>query len=210
VGYTPSVVRDNVRRFALVACTVTGALTWLSILGEVRVPRASFAIVGLVAAIASALVPRSPRWLAHPIARIALSGCIAFALLGFAVPAARDLAEAGVDLGFLGGWLVLIWLIVAGVLARLLMADLRAQQAYVGVFVGMASIIVFIAPRFEAGVLLGLAALFASVPTLLAAWVTDRIARLVSPATPTVPAARVVQLDSGGDGAIAEGTVSGD
>jgi hypothetical protein len=210
VGYTPSVVRDNVRRFALVACGVTGALTWMSILGEVRVPRASFAIVGLVAAIASALIPRSPRWLAHPIARIVLSGCIAFALLGFAVPAARDLAQAGVDFGFLGGWLVLIWLIVAGVLARLLMADLKAQQAYAGIFVGMASIIVFISPTIGAGVLLGLAAMFAAVPTLLGAWVTDRIARLVSPATPTVPAARVVQLDSAGDSGIAEGTVSGD
>jgi hypothetical protein len=210
VGYTASVVRDNVRRFALVACAVTGALTWLSILGEVRVPQTSFAITGLVAAIASALVPCSPRWLAHRVARIVLSGCVAFALLGFAVPAARDLAQAGVDLGFLGGWLVLLWLVVAGALSRLLMADLRPQQAYGGVFVGMASIIVFIAPTIEAGVLLGIAAIFAAVPTLLAAWVTDRIARLVSPATPTVPVARVVQLDSAGGGGIAEGTVSGD
>jgi len=210
VGYTASVVRDTIRRFALVACAVTGALTWLSILGEVRVPQASFAIVGLVAAIASALVPRSPRWLAHPIARIALSGCIAFALLGFAVPAARDLAAAGVDLGFIGGWLVLIWLIAAGVLARLLVADVRPQQAYAGVFVGMASIVAFISPTIGAGVMLGLAAMFAAVPTLLAAWVTDRIARLVSRTAPVVPVARVVQLDSGGDGEIAEGTVSGD
>ncbi len=138
------------------------------------------------------------------------SGCIAFALLGFAVPAAGDLADAGVDVDFFGGWLVLFWLLAAGALSRLLIADLRPGHAYAGTLLGMASIVAYISPTFGAGAMLCLAALFAAVPTLLAAWVTDRIAGLVAPAAVTVPAARVVQLDSAGGGGIAEGTSSGD
>lgn len=209
MGYTRGAVRDNIRRFALVACAVTGALTWVSIAMELHAPRASFALVGLVAAIASAVVPRSPRWLAHPVARVVLAGCVAFALLGFAVPAASDLAEAGVDVSFLGAWLVLLWLVAAGVSSRLLIAGVTPGQAFAGTFFGIATIAAWIAPTIGAGVMLAVAALFAAVPTLLAAWVTDRIASLVV-ARPSVPPARVVQLDSGGGSAIAEGTVSGD
>ena len=202
--------RDNIRRFALVACTVTGALTWISIPTEAGLPRPTFAIAGLVAALLSAVIPWSPRWVATAPGRIALAACIVFSLIGFAVPAARDLHTAGIDIDFLGGWLILLWLLAAGVLSRLLIRGLKPGHAHAGTILGAMPIVAFVAPSLAAAATTGIAIIFAAVPTLLAAWVTDRLLRLVASNKPAVPAARVVRLDSSPDGGLGEGTVSGD
>src|SRR5262245_59553948 len=203
-------VRHTIRRFALVACTVTGALTWLTIPADLAFPRPAFAIAGLVAAIVSAIVPRSPRIFATSIGRIGLSSCIAFAMIGFAGPVGRDLTSAGIDLTFLGGWVILLWLIATGVLSRLLVPGLTPGHAYAGTVLGIGSVVAFLAPSIAVAAAIGICIIFAAVPTLLAAWVTDRLLRLASRDQPAVPAARVVRLDSSPDGGLAEGTVLGD
>jgi len=203
-------VRHNLRRFALVACTVTGALTWLTIPAKLDFPRPTFAIAGLVAAIISAIVPRSPPIFATAFARIALAGCIVFALIGFGGPVGRDLRNAGIDLAFLGGWIILLWLIAIGVLARLLIPGLTPSQAYAGTLLGLGSVAAFLEPSLADIVTIGSCLVLAAIPTFLAAWVTDHLLRLAATDEPAMPAARVVRLDSSPEGGLGEGTSLGD
>ncbi|HEV7555080.1 MAG TPA: hypothetical protein VGO00_06500, partial [Kofleriaceae bacterium] len=128
----------RVRRFTLVALAVTGGAMWATMMIDRHPLVAAYPILGLVAAMIAASIPWQPRWLASWPASVLLSGCISFAVIGFALPAARELH---VELGSLGAWIGLVWLVAVGVLAELTIVGCRPWHVYLGTFVAFASII---------------------------------------------------------------------
>jgi hypothetical protein len=184
----------KLRRFVLVATTVTGALFWFSL--PFGSPAGlAYPIIGLVAAIASAAVPWAPRVGSMRLSRIMLAGWIGWGVLGFAALASRDLHGVGVEVfgsmwKFIAGWLV-----ATGVVSQLVIAGARPSDVYYGTVLTFAGAVPFLpsGSEREHHVLYGILgiAILALAPLVCAA-ITRAIQRRCTPAAkPELPDARV-------------------
>ena len=165
---------------------------WASMMIDRHPLVAAYPIIGLVAAMIAASIPWQPRWAASWPVKVLLCGCVSFAVVGFAMPAARELH---LDLGSLGAWIGLLWLVAVGVLAELTIVGCRPWQVYLGTFVAFASIIptVTLFPFDIFVAIMGI--ILCTLPTLLSAAITSAIIdhrlRKRELANPPLPAARL-------------------
>jgi hypothetical protein len=180
----------RLRRFVLVATTVCGGIFWLSL--PVHEPYGQlYPLIGLVAAIASAAVTWTPRFIERRIVRILLAGWLAFGLLGYAALAWHDLDSLGVDLrGSL--WIAVVaWLAATGVIAQLVIPSVRPSDVYLGYALVFAAASPFLARHDAASAAVG--NLLIGVAPLICAAITHAIQRRVSRAPhDELPGARVV------------------
>jgi hypothetical protein len=162
----------RLRRFTLVAFAVTGAVMWATMLIDRHPLVAAYPFIGLVAAMIAASIGWQPRALASWPAKVLLCGCISFAVIGFALPAAH---EIHVDLDSFGAWLGLVWLVAVGVLAELTIAGCRPWHVYLGTLVAFSSVIptVTLYPFDIFVAVMGVT--LCTLPALLAAAVTSAI-----------------------------------
>ena len=180
----------RLRRFVLVATTVCGALFWLSL--PLQAPHARlFPLIGLVAAIASAAVTWTPRLTELRIVRILLAGWLAFGLLGYLALACHDLDSFGVAVrGWF--WIVIIgWFVAIGVVAQLVIANVRPLDVYLGYALVFVTASPFLARRDPESAALG--NLVVGLAPLIFAKITHAIQRRIKRAPhDELPGARVV------------------
>jgi hypothetical protein len=189
----------RLRRFVLVATTVCGGIFWLSL--PLHAPHADlYPLIGLVAAIASAAVSWTPRLVERRtsrrwrslfrIIRILLAGWVAFGLLGFAALAWHDLGTFGVAMSSL--WIAIVaWLVATGVVAQLVIANVRPSDIYLGYALVFVLATPFMATHKAAAAALG--QLVLGLGPLICAKITHAIQRRAKRAPhDELPGARLV------------------
>ena len=175
----------------LVATVATGAVFWGSLL--LGTPdRRYYPLVGLVAAVASAAVPRGPRIADYLIGRLLLAGCMSLGLLSFIMIGWTNVTG---PIGPGGALTVvaLLWLASVGVIGKLVIARCHAWTIYLGFVLATGSLVLLTNPRDDQiAATIGLA-LAGLVPALLAAITGALQRRFGAPDRPDLPGARVVE-----------------
>ena len=182
-----------IRRFTLVATVATGAVFWAS--AALHLPYHRYCpLVGLLIAVASAVVSRGPRIADYLLGRVLLAACVSLGMLSFVTIGWSNVTGTiGVLHGGALAVVALLWLTSVGILGKLVIARCHAWTIYFG-FVLATETLALTAGHRDGLVkaMVGLA-IVGLAPALIAAITGALQRRFAAPDRPDLPGARVVE-----------------